>query len=235
MEFFTYGFFPFFSHFKDRLFLKVFLAYFIFSQFGLHAISTLMLKNGTSLRGTIKEQNETAITFQTLDGSVSTLKKSDILKIQYKDPKPTEETPSVEVKPKEEPKAVLVNSPSSEEAKGKYAIKKPSAFISYEITEAYETAELSLALPTDICQEYNRSSDWFWLFGTLPLSRPNLAEILPKDKKRIRIRSVATGMDATISFFGAIMTSITRKTIIVDVCEKDPAQTAGAEKPAKKK
>lgn len=206
--------------------IKSFFVYLIAFHTSVFAISTLTLKNGSILRGTIKAQDELSVTFQTLEGSVSTIKKTEILKILFKDPKPKEEEkPVIEAKSKEEqaplPPLVGPEPKKVEDIPGKLDLKKPSAFTSYELTEAFEKGELTLALPTDTCQEFSRSHDWYWLFGTLPLSRPDLSKLLPNDKKRIRIRSMATGTDVALSFFGAIMTSITRKTLVVDVCEPE--------------
>ncbi|WP_423790285.1 LA_0442/LA_0875 N-terminal domain-containing protein, partial [Leptospira ellisii] len=46
---------------------------------------TILLKNGTSLKGDVTGQNEKTITVRTEDGSVKTFSKKSILKVIYKD------------------------------------------------------------------------------------------------------------------------------------------------------
>ncbi|TGK37609.1 hypothetical protein EHQ12_06925 [Leptospira gomenensis] len=48
-------------------------------------VQTILLKNGTSLKGDVTGQNEKAITVRAEDGSVKTFSKKSILKVIYKD------------------------------------------------------------------------------------------------------------------------------------------------------
>nr|WP_156781824.1 hypothetical protein [Leptospira tipperaryensis] len=63
-------------------FLLLFL--FFFSQ-SLWSAQTILLKNGTALKGDVTGQNEKNITVRLTDGSVKTISKKTILKVVYRD------------------------------------------------------------------------------------------------------------------------------------------------------
>ncbi|XDD43800.1 hypothetical protein AB3N58_05480 [Leptospira sp. WS60.C2] len=196
-----------------NLSLKLIFLSVIFLNASLQAESVLQLKNGSMLKGLIQQQDESHITIKTEDGNVRRISKEQILKISFKNAKPKEKILNQTNLPLED--NVLPERLPSEET------EKPSELISLEIINNVSDAPLTLATPADKCEEFNRLSYWYWMFGTLPLSSVDTSQLLPKEKKKIRIRWIATKSDLVITFFSAILTSVTRKTLLVEVCETD--------------
>lgn len=88
----------------------------------------------------------------------------------------------------------------------------------YQFSQIFSHADVKLAPPSANCKEYSRSSDWYWLFGSLHITRPNMEVLLPKDDSSIRIRAESNWIDMGTSTVLGILTSITRRTLIVETC-----------------
>ncbi|EMJ93266.1 LA_0442/LA_0875 N-terminal domain-containing protein [Leptospira alstonii] len=65
--------------------LRLIFISFIFLSLPLWSAQTILLKNGTSVKGDVTGQNENNITVRLEDGSVQTFSKKGILKVIYKD------------------------------------------------------------------------------------------------------------------------------------------------------
>ncbi|WP_394854575.1 LA_0442/LA_0875 N-terminal domain-containing protein [Leptospira ellisii] len=72
--------------FLKKIILLLFLPFLlILTSQSVWGAQTILLKNGTSLKGDVTGQNEKTITVRTEDGSVKTFSKKSILKVIYKD------------------------------------------------------------------------------------------------------------------------------------------------------
>ncbi|RHX89677.1 LA_0442/LA_0875 N-terminal domain-containing protein [Leptospira stimsonii] len=69
---------------QTRYFSFLLIVLFFFSQ-SIWSAQTILLKNGTSLKGDVTGQNEKNITVRLTDGSVKTISKKTILKVVYRD------------------------------------------------------------------------------------------------------------------------------------------------------
>lgn len=89
----------------------------------------------------------------------------------------------------------------------------------YEFAQILSNTELKLAHPNASCKEYSRSSDWYWLFGTFPITRPNVEKLFPKDGSSVRIRAENNWIDVGTSAFLGFLGTVTRRTLIVETCD----------------
>ncbi|WP_406600491.1 LA_0442/LA_0875 N-terminal domain-containing protein [Leptospira sanjuanensis] len=100
------------------------LIFSLFFSMPLWSAQTILLKDGTSLKGEVTGQNEKAITVRTADGGVRTISKRSILKVIYKEVNEDEakrirqeeetkirEAKSAEEKKRIEEEAVVINPP----------------------------------------------------------------------------------------------------------------------------
>ncbi len=79
--------FPKFSaeFYLKNLAFRFLLIFAVFISFPLLGAQTILLKNGTSLKGDVTGQNEKVITVRTADGETQTISKRSILKVIYRD------------------------------------------------------------------------------------------------------------------------------------------------------
>jgi hypothetical protein len=88
----------------------------------------------------------------------------------------------------------------------------------YQFSQMLSSSDIKLAPANATCNEYARSSDWYWLFGTFPITRPDIEKILPKDSKTVRIKSENSWADVGINVVFGFLGTVTRRTIVVESC-----------------
>ncbi|TGM57972.1 LA_0442/LA_0875 N-terminal domain-containing protein [Leptospira adleri] len=70
---------------KKNTYCSILILFLFFVSQSLWSAQTILLKNGTSLKGDVTGQNEKNITIRLADGSVKTISKKSILKVVYRD------------------------------------------------------------------------------------------------------------------------------------------------------
>lgn len=88
----------------------------------------------------------------------------------------------------------------------------------YELSQVFSNAEIKLAPTSASCKEYSKSSDWYWLFGTFPITRPDREKLFPKDGSLVRIRAENNWIDVGTSTLLGFLGTVTRRTLIVESC-----------------
>jgi hypothetical protein len=96
----------------------------------------------------------------------------------------------------------------------------------YEFYQLFSGANVQLAPANAKCSDYGKSSDWYILFGSIPITRPDMESLLPKDNRKVRIRAENSWLDIGISVVLGIAGSVTRRTIVVEACESEKIEKA---------
>lgn len=214
-----------------------FLILFFFLFLPLHAVQTILLKQGKSVKGIITNQNVENVEIDTQDGKHMVISKKSVLKILYKDLAEAEEE---KIRKEEEEKRKLekekaIAAKQEEIRKRREALAEQEAANrtksnegtkvthslrdSFVLTSVADGNMITLAPESAKCQTFQEYPEYFWLFGGLRFSEPDWNVLLPKDSRPVRIRQTSTWKDLAITLLGGFAITITRKTIIVDVCE----------------
>ncbi|RHX79524.1 LIC_13076 family protein [Leptospira yasudae] len=69
------------------------------------------------------------------------------------------------------------------------------------------------------CKPSIKKSQWYVLFGSVPINQMDYSEILPDSNKTYRVNLKTTWLDGILSTVLGIAASITRKTIEVESCD----------------
>ncbi|TGM16702.1 hypothetical protein EHQ82_16945 [Leptospira selangorensis] len=211
------------------------LVFFLF--FPLYAVQTILLKQGKSIKGSITNQNVDSVEIDTQDGKHMVISKKSVLKIIYKDLAEAEEErirkEEEEKRKQEKEKAIAAKQEEIRKRKEALAEKESenrsktdtgttithSLRDSFVLTSVADGNLITLAPTTAKCQSFKEYPEYFWLFGGLRFKEPDWNVLLPKDNRPVRIRQTSTWKDLAITLLGGFAITITRKTIIVDVCE----------------
>lgn len=159
----------------------------------IYSDQSVLLKTGRTIKGTILDQTEKILTIKLENGTTESIDKSTILKVVY-----------IELTPDEERKIRF-----NEEKNRKFDNTTPNS----------ETQIMLFTVQGKNCIPYASQTEWFWLYGNLPLSTVNWSTILPKEKKLIQIRWNSNWKDTLITIFLGGLTSISRKTLAIEICE----------------
>ncbi|MCC5815443.1 MAG: hypothetical protein JJT78_11855 [Leptospira sp.] len=89
----------------------------------------------------------------------------------------------------------------------------------YEFYQLFSGAKIQLAPVNAKCSDYGKSSDWYVLFGSIPITRPDMESLLPKDNRKVRVRAENSWLDIGVSVVLGIAGSVTRRTIVVEACD----------------
>ncbi|MCC6276114.1 MAG: hypothetical protein IT569_09670 [Leptospiraceae bacterium] len=68
------------------------------------------------------------------------------------------------------------------------------------------------------CKEVGKFSQWYVLFGSVPINNPDMYSVFGKDGSAYRIVEKATPVDIGLSVLFGIGGSFTKKTILVEAC-----------------
>lgn len=159
----------------------------------IYSDQSVLLKTGRTIKGTILDQTEKILTIKLENGTTESIDKSTILKVVY-----------IELTPDEERKIRF-----NEEKNRKFDNTTPNS----------ETQIMLFTVQGKNCIPYASQTEWFWLYGNLPLSTVNWSTILPKEKKLIQILWNSNWKDTLITIFLGGLTSISRKTLAIEICE----------------
>lgn len=203
----------------------------------LQAVQTILLKEGKSIKGIVTNQNVDSVEIDTQNGKHMVISKKSVLKIIYKDLAEAEEERirKEEEEKRNQEKEKVIAAKQEEIRKRKEALAekesenrvKPeggstvthSLRDSFVLTSVTDSNMITLATTTAKCQPFQQYPEYFWLFGGLRFKEPDWSVLLPKDNRPVRIRQTSTWKDLAITLLGGFAITITRKTIIVDVCE----------------
>lgn len=180
---------------------------------------SVLLKNGEVIKGTVTSQDQDSIAITEESGAIRSVAKKSILKVVYRDVTAED---LAKIRKEEEQKIASERKLKEDKAKEEEAKKKQLAEAERIQTEAKNKPSFTFYTTKDSnCKELSTSKEWYWLFGTYSLTKPNWDTLIPKNSKAIRIRNEASFTDTLISIFIGYAVTITRKTIYVDVCEMD--------------
>nr|WP_051061411.1 hypothetical protein [Leptospira weilii] len=76
------------------------------------------------------------------------------------------------------------------------------------------------------CKLNGKKYQWYVLFGSVPINRVDVSEILPDPNRTYRLILKTTWLDAILSTFLGIAASVTRKTIDVESCDSKEITSA---------
>ncbi|EMJ95703.1 LIC_13076 family protein [Leptospira alstonii] len=76
------------------------------------------------------------------------------------------------------------------------------------------------------CKSNGKKHQWYVLFGSVPINKVDVSEILPDPNRTYRLILKTTWLDAILSTFLGIAASVTRKTIDVESCDSKDVASA---------
>ncbi|TGL51404.1 hypothetical protein EHQ59_10920 [Leptospira kemamanensis] len=220
-----------------RNYKLTFLILTLFLIFPLQAVQTILLKQGKSIKGIVTNQNVDSVEVDTQNGKHMVISKKSVLKIIYKDIAEAEEEKirkeEEEKRKQEKEKAIAAKqeeirkrreSIAAQETENRMKIHEGNVAThsirdSFVLTSVADGNMITLAPESAKCQTFKEYPEYFWLFGALRFQEPNWDDLLPKDNRPVRIKQTSTWTDMAITLLGGFAVTITRKTIVVDVCE----------------
>lgn len=214
-----------------------FLILIYFFLFPLQAVQTILLKEGKSIKGIVTNQNVDSVEIDAQNGKHMVISKKSVLKIIYKDLAEADEEKirkeEEEKRKQEKEKAIAAKQEEirkrretlaqqeleNRNQKGEGTKVTHSLRDSFVLTSVADGNMITLAPESAKCQTFQEYPEYFWLFGGLRFKEPDWNVLLPNDSRPVRIRQTSTWKDLAITLLGGFAITITRKTIIVDVCE----------------
>ncbi|TGL21069.1 hypothetical protein EHQ46_08965 [Leptospira yanagawae] len=169
--------------------------------------TNILLRNGETIKGKVVSQDDLTIQIVPEGGSPKYLKKSEVLKVVYKE---VSEMELKNIRLEEEKKIRSANkqSPSKENEKFANTSEKNLQTITLNLNQ------------TQICEPYSMNSQWYWLYGNFRMTtEEDWNQILPKDGRSVKMKQTSTWKDTLITIFIGSLTSITRRTTLVEVCD----------------
>ncbi|TGK81427.1 hypothetical protein EHQ24_08900 [Leptospira noumeaensis] len=209
----------------------------LFFIYPLSAVQTILLKQGKSIKGIVTNQNVDSVEVDTQNGKHMVISKKTVLKIIYKDIAESEEEiirkEEEEKRKSEKEKAIAAKQEEirkrreelSRQDAEKKAKQEGGEVVTHSLRDSFVLGSvadgnmITLAPDSARCQAFQEYTEYFWLFGALRFSEPNWDELLPKDSRPVRIKQTSTWTDMAITLLGGFLITVTRKTIVVDVCE----------------
>ncbi|TGN14254.1 LA_0442/LA_0875 N-terminal domain-containing protein [Leptospira ilyithenensis] len=230
---------------KKYRFLLLFVGLFL-SSLPLIAINTILLKNGKSIKGIVSSQNLDSVEINRADGKHVIVSKKSVLKIIYKDlaeeeeakirkeeqtKRDLEKTRLLEIRNQEN--LTLQNSETAKKAEERKRVlesantplKSDSLRTSFLLHSPNPTHPILLASPGQKCQPYSEYPEYFWMFGAFRFKEPKYTELFPKEDRPIRISQVSTYKDVALTLLGGFLITVTRKTLVVEICEGEGARS----------
>jgi hypothetical protein len=161
------------------------------------------------IKGKIINQDPDQITIVEENGNTRTIAKANILKTVYKD---YSEQELNAIRKEEERKLTLSKQNKQlQNQKNPTEVKKNSDLILKQIV---------LSSSEENCSLFASKTEWFWFYGNFPLSNPNAwIELLPEDDRPIKVSVKSTWVDSSLTLLLGTLTSISRKTRQIEVCE----------------
>lgn len=217
--------------FKFRIFLIMLSFLFIFDS-SIFSIHTIILKKNQTIKGTVKSQNTESITYLDENGKTKSIAKISVLKIIYRDVQAEEEE---KIRKQEELKLEEENKKLAEKHKEEQRLLAEQKMAKQKLIEPPESSyltsfhlgspksELSIQLATydTDCTAMAEFTQYYILFGSFPINKPKLNELLTKDVKAIRVSMKTTYVDLAFSVLLGFFSTATRKTMIIESCDID--------------
>ncbi|TGL85539.1 hypothetical protein EHQ68_17185 [Leptospira congkakensis] len=217
--------------------IKLTLIILLFFIFPLSAVQTILLKQGKSIKGIVTNQNVDSVEVDTQNGKHMVISKKTVLKIIYKDIAESEEEnirkEEEEKRKSEKEKAIAAKQEEirkrreelSRQESERKAKQEGGEVVTHSLRDSFVLGSvadgnmITLAPDSAKCQAFQEYPEYFWLFGALRFYEPDWNVLLPKDNRPVRIKQTSTWKDMAITLLGGFLITVTRKTIIVDVCD----------------
>ncbi|XDD45577.1 hypothetical protein AB3N60_12780 [Leptospira sp. WS39.C2] len=187
---------------------KIIILIFLFFVSSVSA-TNILLKSGGILKGKVVNQDGNQIEILDESGKRSTVSKTNILKVVYKE---HSEQELAAIRREEERKLFLAN-------QGKQVQNQKNQFDT-KSTKPIPIKQIVFSNDGDHCDFYASKPEWFWLYGNFPLTNQNSwIDLLPEDERPIKISYQSNWIDTTVTILIGSLTSISRKTRVIEICE----------------
>lgn len=171
--------------------------------------TNILLKSGGILKGKVVNQDGNQIEILNENGKLTTVPKTNVLKVVYKE---HSEQELAAIRKEEERKLIL--------AKQKKETTNQNKAIDSKLSSGFQSKELVLTTVDENCFFHASQVEWYWFYGNFSISNPNAwQELLPEDDRPIKISFQSTWVDTTLTLLIGSLTSISRKTRQIEVCE----------------
>lgn len=172
--------------------------------------TNILLRNGDTIKGNVINQDDTYLIFSDERGDQKTIKKNLVLKVVYKN---VSEKELAKIRQEEEQK--LKNQTKQ------FPIKDQNLSINQNNSISGNVSKIILNVhPETICEVHSLHPQWYWLYGNLSITdRDNWMQKIPRDVSSIKIKDTSNWKDTLITIILGSLTSITRRTIQIEVCD----------------
>ncbi|XDD41970.1 hypothetical protein AB3N58_11755 [Leptospira sp. WS60.C2] len=171
--------------------------------------TNILLKSGGILKGKVVNQDGNQIEILNENGKLTTVPKTNVLKVVYKE---HSEQELAAIRKEEERKLIL--------AKQKKETTNQNKAFDSKLSSGFQSKELVLTTVDENCFFHASKVEWYWFYGNFSISNPNAwQELLPEDDRPIKISFQSTWVDTTLTLLIGSLTSISRKTRQIEVCE----------------
>ncbi|MCG6146123.1 LA_0442/LA_0875 N-terminal domain-containing protein [Leptospira bandrabouensis] len=171
--------------------------------------TNILLRSGGILKGKVINQDGNQIEILDENGKSTTVPKTNVLKVVYKE---HSEQELAAIRKEEERKLILATQAKQSQSQKNQLDKKT--------TNPIPIKQFVISHDGDLCEFYASKSEWFWLYGNFPITNQNSwIELLPEEDRPIRISFQSNWLDTTVTILLGSLTSISRKTRIIEICE----------------
>ncbi|PJD98886.1 MAG: hypothetical protein CK427_16615 [Leptospira sp.] len=167
--------------------------------------TSIILKSGGIIKGKIISQDGERILIIDQEGNNKTIPKSSILKTVYKESNDQE---LLAIKKEEERKLVMALQKKSPNQKETQTI--PSM----------NSRKWILTPKEGECFFHASNPEWFWFYGNYSITNEDeWKQMLPDDARPIHVIFKSSWVDTSLTLLVGSLTSISRKTRVIEVCE----------------
>lgn len=186
----------------------IFIIYFL-SASALFATNVL-LKSGGVIKGKVVNQDANQMIIIDESGISRTILKSNILKTVYKE---YSEQELAAIRKEEERKLMIAK-------QKKETTNNLNKTTDSKGSQSILTKQFVLSSVEENCFFHASKVEWYWLYGNFSISNPDVwQELLPEDDRPIKVIFKSTWIDTTLTLLIGSLTSISRKTRQIEVCE----------------
>lgn len=190
---------------------RLFIFFILFLLSSSEVFSTnVLLKTGGVIKGRVVNQDANQMIIIDESGISRTILKSNILKTVYKE---YSEQELAAIRKEEERKLLIVK-------QKKESTNNLNKTTDSKGSQGILTKQLVLSTMEENCFFHASKVEWYWLYGNFSISNPNAwQELLPEDDRPIKVIFKSTWIDTTLTLLIGSLTSISRKTRQIEVCE----------------